>query len=182
MKELNEAYAVLSDPEKRNRYDSMNQQYGYDRYDHFRKGYSEQDIFRGSDINQIFEEMTRQFGFRNFNDLFREFYGRRIQDIRIQTFRDFREGFIFTGFPFGGTGINRTRFSSSKTAFVSGLLAKLAGYMVKAFRDGIRVKQPTDRCRYNHNPIGNPRPAVVARSLILTRQHHGSSLLRFLLG
>ena len=47
MKELNEAYAVLSDPEKRNRYDSMNQQYGYDGYDHFRKGYSEQDIFRG---------------------------------------------------------------------------------------------------------------------------------------
>jgi DnaJ-class molecular chaperone len=75
MKELNEAYAVLSDQEKRKRYDNMTQQYGHDAYDHFRQDYSDQEIFRGSDINQILDEMTRRFGFRNFNDLFREFYG-----------------------------------------------------------------------------------------------------------
>jgi len=146
MKELNEAYAVLSDPEKRNRYDSMNQQYGYDGYDHFRKGYSEQDIFRGSDINQIFEEMTRQFGFRNFNDLFREFYGPGYKTFEFKHSGIFGKGFIFTGFPFGRHGNQQNTFSSSKTAFVSGLLAKLAGYMVrKAFKGRYTSQQTADR-------------------------------------
>ena len=146
MKELNEAYAVLSDPEKRNRYDSMNQQYGYDGYDHFRNGYSEQDIFRGSDINQIFEEMTRQFGFRNFNDLFREFYGPGYKTFEFKHSGIFGKGFIFTGFPFGRHGNQQNTFSSSKTAFVSGLLAKLAGYMVrKAFKGRYTSQQTADR-------------------------------------
>jgi len=72
MKEINEAYAVLSDPEKRSRYDSLRSRYGSGAYDHFRRDYSEQDIFRNSDIGQIFEEMARSFGFRSFDDIFRE--------------------------------------------------------------------------------------------------------------
>ena len=59
MKELNEAYAVLSDAAKRKRYDGMRQEYGAHAYDQFRQGYSDQDIFRGSDLNQVFEEMAR---------------------------------------------------------------------------------------------------------------------------
>ncbi len=77
MKEINEAYAVLSDLEKRSRYDGLRQQYGSYAYDHFRESYSEQDIFRNSDINQVFEEMARAFGFRSFDEVFRGSYGRR---------------------------------------------------------------------------------------------------------
>jgi curved DNA-binding protein len=84
MKEINEAYAVLSDEEKRSRYDGLRREYGSHAYDHFRQTYSEQDIFRGSDINQIFEEMARAFGFRSFEEVFRETQGRwsRTTDFR----------------------------------------------------------------------------------------------------
>jgi curved DNA-binding protein len=76
MKEINEAYAVLSDREKRARYDALQQQYGSYAYNRFRQSYSEQDIFRGSDVGQIFEEMARAFGFRGFEEVFRGSYGR----------------------------------------------------------------------------------------------------------
>lgn len=51
-KEISEAYAVLSDPEKKNQYDT----YGST---NFHQRYSQEDIFRGFDINDI----LRQFGF-----------------------------------------------------------------------------------------------------------------------
>jgi DnaJ-class molecular chaperone len=76
MKKINEAYAVLSNPAKKNEYDNLRTQYGSSAYAHFRNSYSEQDIFNGSDINHIFEEMARSFGFRGSNEIFKEFYGR----------------------------------------------------------------------------------------------------------
>jgi len=84
MKEINESYAVLSHPEKRKQYDTLQQTYGSSAYGQFRQTYSEQDIFRGSDIQQIFEELSRAFGFRGFNDVFRESYGPKYQTFEFR--------------------------------------------------------------------------------------------------
>ena len=75
MKEINEAYAVLSDADKRRRYDRLRQEYGPSAHDRFRRDFSDNDIFRGSDINQVFEEMARAFGFRGFEEIFSKAYG-----------------------------------------------------------------------------------------------------------
>jgi len=75
MKEINESYAVLSDPPKKKEYDALRETYGSSAYGQFRQTYSEQDIFKGSDIHQIFEEFSKAFGLRGFDEVFRDTYG-----------------------------------------------------------------------------------------------------------
>lgn len=75
MKALNEAYATLSDPAKRREYDSLRERYGSGAYEQYRQTHSQEDIFRGSDIEQIFQEFSRSYGFRDADEIFREFYG-----------------------------------------------------------------------------------------------------------
>ena len=126
MKEINEAYAVLSDAEKRSHYDDMRYQYGSQAYDHFRQSYSEQDIFRNSDISQIFEEMARAFGLRNFDDIFRGAYG---QGYRATEFRGpgmFGRVIIFNS-GFGGRQSGKTE-DSGKPGLLGRVVNRVTGY------------------------------------------------------
>lgn len=99
MKNINEAYAVLSNPKNKRAYDTMRQQFGSSAYNRFRQAYTEQDIFHGSDIFHIFEEMTRSFGFRNPDEIFREFYGKGYRRFEFKRPGVFAGGFVFFGGP-----------------------------------------------------------------------------------
>lgn len=79
-KEFSEAYAVLSDDEKRKQYDNFGREGVYQRY-------GEEDIFRGADFSDVFRDLGSGFG--GFDDIFSQLFGmggrrapRRGQDLQ----------------------------------------------------------------------------------------------------
>lgn len=86
-KEISEAYAVLSDPEKRQRYDMYGHQ-GIEGH------YTYEDIFRSVDFSDILKDLGFNFGFGGFGgftDIFETMFGRRERtDSRSLRGRDLR--------------------------------------------------------------------------------------------
>jgi curved DNA-binding protein CbpA len=111
----------------------MRQQFGSSAYGHFRNSYSEQDIFRGSDIQEIFEEMAKSFGFRGFDDIFKEAYGKGYRSFQFGKPGFFAKGFVFTG-PLNKGGQNNGALP------LSGNIAKLSRFVLEKF-GGVTLPQ-----------------------------------------
>ncbi len=84
MKRVNEAYAVLSNPAQRREYDALRLQFGSAAQPRYRSHRTEQEIFSGSDINAVFEEMARAFGVRGVDEIFRDVYGQSYQGFEFK--------------------------------------------------------------------------------------------------
>jgi DnaJ-class molecular chaperone len=97
MKEINEAYAALSDSNKRRDYDGFRERFGADAYQQYHATHSAEDIFRGSDIDQVLQEMARMFGFSNADETLKNVYGSNYRTFSFGNGPMRGQGFVFYG-------------------------------------------------------------------------------------
>jgi DnaJ-class molecular chaperone len=168
MKGINEAYAVLSDAAKRKEYDLLRDQLGASARGQFRQTYSDQEIFNGSDVHQIFEEVARSFGLRGFDEIFKEVHGAGRGGGQFQ-----RHGFGGGGFFFQGRfgqagrrfgrrhglgGARRSNFGPKGLgggSDLNGLTGSLRRHLGELWRH-IGAVRPTRDGRHQHDTISLP--------------------------
>ncbi|MBM4445132.1 MAG: J domain-containing protein [Chloroflexi bacterium] len=184
MMEINEAYAALSDAGKRSEYDSLRERYGASAYDRFRQTHTAEDIFRGSDVDQVFEELARMFGFRSSAEVFREFYGPAFRSFAFRRPGMAGRGFVFfggspmgahrnpgnqAGFPGHSPGLPAFRFSGILGRLIRFTLSKTLGLQFpekgKDWKDVIAVSQEQaekgQEVAYSCRKWGKPRDLMV---------------------
>jgi DnaJ-class molecular chaperone len=160
MKEINEAYAVLSSPEKRREYDLMRQSFGAFARDRFRQTHTDQDIFRNSDINQIFEELSRIFGFSKPEDIFSRdaFYGHNYREFKFRGPGVSGGGFFFFG-PLGNA-YRSGAGPAGKGALSSRLMLKGLGIFQKMAAKRLGIVLPEKGRDFNASLTVTPDEAA----------------------
>jgi curved DNA-binding protein len=119
-KEINEAYAVLSDPQKKSQYD----QFGSNG---FQQRFSQEDIFRGFDVGDLFKD--KGFG---TDDIFSRIFG--------EATRRQRGGFGFGGAPRKGEDFTMELNITFREAYDGG--EKRVAFMRDGTREELSVKIP----------------------------------------
>jgi len=137
MREINEAYAILSDPTKRQEYDELREQDDQSASERYKQTHTAEDIYRGSDINKVYSDLAKKFGLRDFDKVFREAYGPSYRSFEFRNQGVYGRAFVFFGPSRGSRGASRR--SSPQTD------AKLAELVQQMAMNGKPVKKGKDR-------------------------------------